>query len=97
MQSLKRLGGEAAYEAIKKDFMAFLNDATYKNLFQRKWIPSHFYIAPEPFSEENQMVNSTLKMVRYKITEAYKDQIEVMYAPKGKAKMDEININTLSK
>lgn len=96
MSALKRMGGEAAYEVIKKDFMAFMSDPTYKAIFQRKWIPKHFFIAPEPFNEENKMVNSTLKMVRYKITEAYNAQIDGMYAPKGIAATDALNIQTLS-
>jgi len=36
-------------------------------------------LVEEAFSEENKMINSTLKMVRYKIVETYKNEIDEMY------------------
>lgn len=89
--------GEKAYALVKEQFMAFMEDPTYKTVFQKKWIPKTFFIAPEPFTEDNFMVNSTLKMVRYKILESYKSQIDVMYGPKGHQRIDEMNIKTLEK
>lgn len=85
------------YQFVKDEFTAFLNDVSYKGLFQPKWIPKHFYISPEPFNEENQMVNSTLKMVRYKITERYKSEIDLMYAKNGVKKIDVLNLKNLHK
>jgi long-chain acyl-CoA synthetase len=89
--------GVNAYALVKEQFMAFMDDPTYKSVFQKKWIPKTFFIAPEPFTEDNLMVNSTLKMVRYKILENYKPEIDTMYAPKGSQKIDEMNIKTLEK
>lgn len=89
--------GEKAYELVKEQFMAFMDDPTYKTVFQKKWIPKVFFIAPEPFTEDNFMVNSTLKMVRYKILESYKPQIDIMYGPKGHQRINEMNIKTLEK
>ena len=88
---------EKSYELVKDQFMAFMKDPTYKTVFQKKWIPKHFVIAPEPFTEANLQVNSTLKMVRYKITEAYKQELDLMNAPGGSKKIDELNMNTLAK
>ena len=85
------------YAIIKKQFHAFMNDPSYKDVFQKKWIPSIFFIAPEPFTEENMMVNSTLKMVRYKITETYKKEIDIMNSHGGAAQIDELNMITLGK
>ena len=85
------------YQFVKEEFNAFLDDVSYKGLFQPKWIPKNFYISPEPFNEENKMVNSTLKMVRYKITETYKSEIDLMYTKGGIKKIDELNLKTLHK
>jgi long-chain acyl-CoA synthetase len=38
---------------------------------------------PEPFSEENKMINSTMKMVRHRITAAYGELLEFMYTDDG--------------
>lgn len=86
-----------SYDLVKDQFNAFMQDATYKSVFQKKWIPKSFYIAPEPFTEDNLMVNSTLKMVRYKITESYKKEIELMNSSGGSAKIDVLNMKNLSK
>jgi long-chain acyl-CoA synthetase len=46
---------------------------------QEKWIPSTLAIIPEPFSEEQGLINSTLKLVRHKVVDYYGDRIEGMY------------------
>ena len=43
------------------------------------WIPSTFTIIGDTFSEDQGLINSTLKLVRYKVAEYYKDRIEGMY------------------
>jgi long-chain acyl-CoA synthetase len=54
-----------------------------KNKFPEKWLPSTFQIIEEPFSEGNRMINSTMKMVRYKIVENYLGTINYMYTSEG--------------
>jgi long-chain acyl-CoA synthetase len=48
------------------------------------WLPTTFQIIIEPFSEENKMVNSTMKLVRHRIFDHYGDRIEYMYSDEGK-------------
>ena len=66
-----------------------------ENTFPTKWLPSTFAIIPEPFSEENKMINSTMKMVRYKITKTYMDTINYMYSKEGKNYKNKKNIDAL--
>ncbi len=94
---IKQGSAKASYELVKDEFMKFMSDPTYKMVFQKKWVPKHFYIAPEPFTEANLMVNSTLKMVRYKITEKYQSEIDLMNQPGGAKKIESLNIQTLEK
>ncbi len=70
-------------EEIKKSLYQFKSEPDFINKFPEKWIPSVFRIVAEPFTEENKMINSTMKMVRYKIVEAYKEDIEEMYESKS--------------
>ena len=44
-----------------------------------QWIPSRFAIIEAPFSEADGLVNSTMKLVRYKVFEQYKKRIDEMY------------------
>ncbi|MFA5570758.1 MAG: AMP-binding protein [Sphaerochaetaceae bacterium] len=50
-----------------------------EQLIPSQWIPSRFALIEKPFSEDDGLVNSTMKLVRYKIIEAYGDRIEQMY------------------
>jgi len=84
IKSKKITSAEILLEHIEKSISDILNEGIEKGYFQKKWLPSIFRIANEQFSEENKMINSTMKMVRYKITEEYKNLIEVMYTNWGK-------------
>jgi long-chain acyl-CoA synthetase len=88
---------EVLLKAIKQDFYRFKETAEYRNQFPEKWIPSTFQIVAEPFTEQNHMINSTMKMVRHKIQEVYYDKIEVMYTPEGSNSVNEHNKQTVNK
>lgn len=82
---------------IENELKSFKSDRTYKAKFPSKWMPSLFFIAPEVFSEDNKMVNSTMKLVRYKIEEVYNAEINDMYSPNGVDYTKLKNIDTLEK
>jgi len=88
---------EEIISEITKSLYKFKENKNYKGKFPEKWVPSTFRIIEEAFSEQNQMVNSTMKMVRHKITEYYKDEIEFMYSKDGNKPVNERNIKTISK
>jgi len=85
------------YTAIENEIKKFKLDRVYKVKFPNKWMPSLFLIAPEIFTEENKMVNSTMKLVRYKIEEKYQLDINDMYSPNGVEFTRVKNIATLKK
>ena len=82
---------------IKVELLMFENQMEFKGKFPKKWIPSNFQIVEEEFSEGNLMINSTLKMVRHKITSSYHDRLECMYLPDAQKISLEENIKVLSK
>ncbi len=43
------------------------------------WIPARFALIEKPFSEADGLVNSTMKLVRYKTIEFYKERISTLY------------------
>ncbi len=84
-------------DLIYHDFQKYSFDPLFKDKFPKKWQPSTFVIIEEPFSEANHMINSTMKMVRYKIIEAYKDKIDFMYTLEGSKYNNNINKEVISK
>ena len=64
-------------------------------MFPERWLPSTFAILPEPFTEQNQMINSTMKMVRGKIEKAYAQRIDSLYTSEGKQIFNQENLDSL--
>jgi long-chain acyl-CoA synthetase len=83
-------------QRIKSDMLGFTREDEFKDKFPGKWIPSNFQIIAEEFSEENKMINSTLKMVRHKITETYQDRLDLMYGNQAQQNALDENIKVLS-
>jgi len=86
---------EVLMKEIKKSFYQFKYEKDYANKFPEKWIPTVFRIVSEPFTEENKMINSTLKMVRYKIIETYQQDIAEMYENGRSATISPKNMETV--
>ncbi|MBB6479199.1 AMP-dependent synthetase/ligase [Spirochaeta isovalerica] len=91
VRSLKVSSPEELLEKIWEKLNAWQADGSSR--FPSLWTPSTFQLITEPFSEQNKMINSTMKMVRYKITETYQDRIDFMYSDLGKVHINEPNIN----
>ena len=85
-----------ALKLINADVAMFTKGGAYETMFPHRWLPTCFAVLAEPFSEQNQMINSTMKMVRGKIEKAYADRIEYMYTPEGKQLLNPRNIEALS-
>ena len=47
-------------------------------------MPTAIAVLGEGFTEQNRFLNSTLKMVRSRIAEFYKDRIDYLFTPEGK-------------
>lgn len=88
---------EKAIILIKKDIDEFFENGRFGGRFPSRWLPAAFSVVAEPFTEQNQMVNSTMKIVRSKITEAYKDNIEFLYSSNGKKPLNLLNIEVFSR
>ena len=89
-------------EAGKKAMLQKIQDEVneYKNgkfagMFPEQWLPKAIAVLPEAFTEQNHMVNSTMKIVRGKVEEYYADRIEYAYTLEGKELFNEKNISSL--
>jgi long-chain acyl-CoA synthetase len=69
----------------------FQTNPSLKSEFPGKWLPSAFAVLDEAFTEANRFLNSTLKMVRWRISEHYKDRIAFMYTGEGKDPFNRLN------
>lgn len=86
------LKGRDLVNAVWSEIEKYKGKGEYAGLFPERWLPATFILAKEPFTEQNKMINSTLKMVRSKVEETYKVQIEAAYTAEGKNIYNSFNI-----
>ncbi len=84
-------GREEAVLLIKHAIDLFKGKGVHAGMFPERWLPSTFAILSEPFTEQNRMVNSTMKIVRGKIEETYADTLEYLFTAEAKNVVNELN------
>ncbi|MDR1381971.1 MAG: AMP-binding protein [Tannerella sp.] len=86
---------ELALKKIQEVINRYKSGGVYAGEFPERWLPAAIAILPEPFSEQNHLLNSSLKMVRGKIEGKYKDRLEYLYSSEGKNIINEKNLSSL--
>lgn len=89
-------GKRAALSLLEREMAKYRKGGEYEGMFPERWLPSCFCVLPEPFTEQNQMINSTMKMVRGKIEKAYSSRIEALYTAVGKELYSEDNLRSIA-
>ena len=69
---------QAALTLLEAEFEAYRQDDGGKSI-PPAWRPTAFEIIPKAFSEEDGLVNSTMKLMRRKVIERYEDRIQALY------------------
>ena len=88
-------GKKAALKKLESELNKYKKGGEFEGTFPERWLPSCFAILPEPFTEQNKMINSTMKMVRGKIEQAYKDRIDYLYTAEGKQAVNKMNMESI--
>ena len=90
-------GKAEALKFIERELLDYRTGGKYGAMFPQRWLPAAIGIISEPFTEENRMMNSTLKMVRGVITEHYMKYIDDLYSPEAKNVVNERNVKEISR
>ncbi len=86
---------EEAIKAVQSEINRFKKGGDIQEMFPDRWLPATFALLPEPFTEHNHMLNSTMKMVRGKIEKHYAESISFLFTAEGKTPINSKNIKTL--
>ena len=90
-----REGKEAMLKKIQEEIDSYKKGGSHEGMFPERWLPAAVAVLPEPFTEQNGLVNSTMKIVRGKVEKHYADRIEYAYTAEGKNLLNEKNIESL--
>ena len=88
-------GYEKALSMIKAEIDQYKKGGRFENMFPERWLPACIVVLPEAFTEQNHMLNSTMKMVRGKIVERFESEINFLYTAEAKNIVNPLNINAL--
>lgn len=91
---------EACVEAlriIQQEVDAYKAGGKFADSFPERWLPTTIAILPEAFTEQNHLFNSTMKMVRGKITEYFAEELEFLYTPEAKNSINQRNLDNVKK
>ena len=77
-------GQRKIVELVQADLNEYKRGGKYAGQFPERWLPATFALLNEPFTEQNHLINSTMKVVRGKVEEYFADRLNAMYTPEGK-------------
>ncbi len=82
-------------EILQKEVNMYRPGERNAGLFPERWLPAATCVLPEPWTEQNHFLNSSMKVVRGRVEEAYKDHMAYAYTPEGKNIVNEMNLASL--
>ena len=82
-------------EKIQAEIDSYRKGGSNYGAFPERWLPAAICVLPEPFTEQNHMMNSSMKVVRRVAESVYADRMAYAYTPDGKSIVNEKNIASL--
>jgi len=89
-------GQTYALKLIESEVNEFKN-GKHAGMFPARWLPAAVAVIGEGFTEQNKLLNSTLKMVRGRITDFYQARLDHLYTPEAKDICNHQNMNIISR
>jgi long-chain acyl-CoA synthetase len=87
----------AAARVIEAEINKYHKGGEFETEFPHRWLPAGLAIVDEAFTEQNGLVNSTMKIVRGKVETHFADRLDYLYTPEGKNVQNERNLASLAK
>ncbi len=81
---------------IQEEVNSYRKGGRNSGAFPERWLPAAICVLPEPWTEQNHFLNSSMKVVRGRVEEAYKANMEFAYTPQGKNIVNPMNMASLA-
>lgn len=82
---------EYALKTIQKEVDAYKKGGKFEGQFPERWLPTTIAVLPEAFTEDNTLLNASLKMVRGKINTYFSKELQFLYTPEAKNILNDLN------
>jgi long-chain acyl-CoA synthetase len=77
-------GQAAALRLVDGEIAKYRDGGPWAGRFPTRWLPSSSAVLGEGFTEQNHLMNSTMKMVRGRIADFYRNRIDYLFTAEGK-------------
>jgi len=92
-----REGQVAALQILQGEIDAFRTGGRFEAMFPQRWLPAAVAVLGEGFTEQNRFLNSTLKMVRGRIANFYRNRIDFLFTPEAKEIVNNQNLTIVGR
>lgn len=82
-------------ELLQEEVNMYRKGGRLYGSFPERWLPAAVCVLPDPWTEQNHFLNSSMKVVRGRVEEAYKANMDYAYTPEGKNIVNEMNLASL--
>ena len=82
-------------EKLQEEVDMYRPGGRMNGMFPERWLPAAVCVLPEPWTEQNHFLNSSMKVVRGRVEEAYKENMAYAYTPEGKNIVNSMNLASL--
>ena len=82
-------------ELLQDEVNMYRKGGRLEGAFPERWLPAAVCVLPEPWTEQNHFLNSSMKVVRGRVEEAYKENMAFAYTPEGKNIVNDMNLASL--
>jgi long-chain acyl-CoA synthetase len=87
---------ELALNKLQREINDYKKGGKFEGSFPERWLPAAIAVIGEPFTEQNGLVNSTMKIMRGKVEERYASRIENLYSTAAKQIVNKDNVDAIS-
>lgn len=90
-------GYKLMLDKIYGELLRFRKGGEFEGMFPERWLPAVVAILPETLCEANGTVNSTAKVVRHKVYEYFREEIDFVYTQEGKDVRNSRNMRNIKR
>ena len=82
-------------EKLQEEVDMYRPGGRMNGMFPERWLPAAVCVLPEPWTEQNHFLNSSMKVVRGRVEETYKEHMAYAYTTEGKNIVNPKNLASL--
>lgn len=90
-------GNKKTLQLIQQEINEYKKGGKYEGEFPERWLPATVVVLPEAFTQDNNLLNATMKMVRGKIVEYFSNELDFLYTPAARNIENELNLTAVRK